>query len=248
MLAIHLPLIILLPIGPLIVVFANMDPFYYVFEIFLPSPYYRSISAVLGTILVRIFLSILGTFEYCRFATFHLFLVISGACAMITCLKQLTNPFRKSEQSILNIYTRLRIILKVLDDFLRHVVMLLMICTQVVVTGLWWIVIKCSGVLPLSIYIMACLVALISACVVVILLPRGVEISDASEKFVEFKKASYHTYNKFNHKRYFYLQWKSQRMLPIRFGVQFIVNKDTPINYLNVLITNLTNGILLIHP
>lgn len=248
MLAFHLPMITLLPIGPIIVVFADIDPFYYVLEILLPSAYDRSISQILGTIFLRVFLSTLGAFEYCRFSSFHLFFAISGACAMITCLKQLTNPFRKSEQSVLSIYTQLRIILKVLDDFLRHVVMLLMICTQVVATSLWWIVIKCYGVLPLSVYMMACIVALINTFVVVILLPRGVEISDSSEKFVEYKKASNHTYNKFNPKRYFYLQWKSQRMLPIRFGVQFIVNKHTPINYLNVLVTNLTNAILLIHP
>lgn len=246
--SIHLPIIPVLPVVSFVAVFGNIDPFYYVLELILPSPYYRSIFLIIASIAIRISLTLMATYEFCRFACFHLFLAISGACAMITCLKQLANPFCKTEQSILGIYTKLRIILKITDNFLHHVVMLFIVCSQVVVTCLWWIVIKCYNILPVTVNLMLWMLTLISTLIVIILLPRAVEISDSSEKFVEFKKAMHHTYNKANKHRYYFLQWKSQRMLPIRFGTQFVINKDTPINYFNVLITSLTNAILLIHP
>lgn len=92
------------------------------------------------------------------------------------------------------------------------------------------------------------MVASIATAGVIVLLPRGVEISDASLNFVVRKKALCHTFNKYNKNYYYYMRWNSQRMLPVRFGAQFILSKDTPINYLAVLMTNLTNSILLINP
>ncbi len=48
--------------------------------------------------------------------------------------------------------------------------------------------------------------------------------------------------------RVYYLEWNSQRFLAIRLGSQLTFTQDTLRDYLDVLITNLTDALLLISP
>ncbi len=84
--------------------------------------------------------------------------------------------------------------------------------------------------------------------IVITIIPRAVEISDTSEKFLKYKTATNHTFNRSSRKYYYFLKWGSKQMLPMRFGTYFVISVETPINYLEVLMINLTNATLLISP
>ncbi len=226
----------------------DLDPFYFVFELFLPSPYYRSLGLILGIPLVRFLLSFVCIFEFQRFFTVLIFVALSGARTMLECMTELKYLSRKSEMYCLNLYARLRVLLTSGDFFLRHVLALLLTCGQIIITSFWWVALKCGNVLPNYIIIFFYILAIISVGIVVILLPQAVEISESSFEFVTRKKSTYHTFNRRNKNYNNFVCWKSQRNLPIRFGVQFTLNKDTPIGYFEVMMTNLTNSVFLIQP
>lgn len=233
---------------PLLGILCNLDPSYYVLELILPSPFSRNLSIIILTYLLRLFLTILWVFEFQRFATIFLFLTISCAHTMARCTKEITSPSQNSERSILRYYTILRLFIISSDDFLRNAVALMLICGQVFITITWWIVLKCWTILPTYITLIFFLSAVALVALFTILLPQVVQIYETSLKFIIFKRSTYHTYNRYSKNYYYFLKWRSQCMLSIRFGVQFTVNKDTPINYLAVLMTNLTNSVLLINP
>ncbi len=81
---------------------------------------------------------------------------------------------------------------------------------------------------------------------VILVLLQSAELSEASMEFDKQKRSSYHTFNRSRKNYYHFIRWKSQRMLPVRFSAQFTLNKDTPIKYFEVVLTNLTNAVLLI--
>lgn len=76
-----------------------------------------------------------------------------------------------------------------------------------------------------------------------VLPPRGVELSDASHKFVMHNRAINHCYSRYSGRYHRYSVWRSQNMLPIRFGEYFVINKDTSSVFCNLLMSNLTDAI-----
>ncbi len=233
---------------PFVGVCLDLDPFYFVFELILPSSYYRSLSTIIGILVVRYCLGVICTFEWQRFTTILLFLIICVTHTILECMKQLNKSFGNSERQRLNLYTKLQVLLISGDYFIRHLVALLLTCGQIIIITFWWISLKCSKMLPTYLIMFTYLVAMISTALAILMLPQAVEIGEISMNFVDHKTKSYHTFNRYNKNYYYYLRWKSQRRLPVRFGVQFTLNKDTPIKYFEVMMTNLTNAALLIDP
>lgn len=244
----HLLLSIIGPFVPIVGIVWNLDPFYHAFDLVLPSKYERSLTFVLTIPLLRLFLGWVCVYEFSRFTCILLILLISTSLTMVTCLRQLVRQSSRTEWSTLQLYTQLRIVLKIGDYFIHFFLLFLLVCVQFILTTIWWLVLKCWDLLPIFITVIAIYAAVLATVAVSSILSMGVEICSTSQKFILHKKAVNHTFNKHNDKRYIFLKWASQRMLPIRFGSQFTFSKSTPIGYLEVFITNLTNAVLLINP
>lgn len=246
--ALNLVYIVISAVFPIVGVMSELDPFYSVFELILPSRYERSIPVIVVVPIIRLFFSFICVFEFVRFISTLIFLCITVIFTIVTCLRQLMLESSYPEVCLIHLYTQLQIILKTGDYFIRYVLMLLMVSAQVLIVTMWWTILKCWHQLPIYFTFVCGVVTSFTTLTVMILLPRGVEISNASQKFIENQKAIHHTFDRNNKNRYYFLRWYSQRMLPIRFGVQFTLSEDIPNNYLSVLMTNLTNSILLINP
>ncbi len=80
------------------------------------------------------------------------------------------------------------------------------------------------------------------------ILPHVAQICELSQKFVLQGRAIYHTFNRNKTTYYYLIRWKSQRLLPVRFGVQFTLNQTAEMNYYQVFINNIFNAILLYNP
>ncbi len=170
----------------------ELDPFYFVFELLLPSPYYRSLTFILAIPLLRFFLGLVCVFERQRFITILLFLMISGFQTLLVCIRELSNLPKNLERDCMNWYIQLRVLLISGDYFVRHVVALLLACGQVIIISCWWIALKCGSLLPNYLIIFFYLSAIVTVGMVILILPQAAEISEASMEFVKQKRASYH--------------------------------------------------------
>ncbi len=233
---------------PVVSVFVKLDPFYYIFEFFLPPPNERCLVLICGTIFIRFVLSAVGAYEFLRFSTLHLFVYLSIFLTILTCLRNVIKMLRVGETTTLKLYIMLSIIMKTVDYFIRHVIAHLLFFCQILLVSTWWLVFKCYFIMPVIMTSVFGIAAVGTLIIIIPIISIAVEISNTSQQFVNHKKAMSHTFNRRSRKYYYYLKWNSQRILPMRFGTQFIIGVNTPISYLDVLMVNLTNAILLINP
>ncbi len=248
MIAVHLVLLSICFIMPIVGTLAELDPFYFIFEFALPSIYERSLLSIFVTYFIRLFICSIGIYEFARFISLHIFVCVCIVFTISNCLRKLFRNSKSQEGSVLRLYIQLRIVMKTIDYFLRHVVILLFVCAQLLIVSIWWLILKCWNILPIYMTLVFLMVAFNVTSTVSVLLPRSVEISDSSAKFIAIKKAEHHSFNGRSKTYYYFLKWSAQRMLPMRFGTQFTLSKKTPISYIDVLMVNLTNAILLVNP
>ncbi len=233
---------------PIIAVFAELDPFYFIFELILLSPYERSISMIMNSFLARLFLVQFCVVEVWRFAFVIMFVLMCIASTLATCLENITQKVETIENNKYSFNTQLRIVLKTTDFFLRHVIVFSMICVEHTFPTVLWLLLKCWNILPAYVTFVFYLIINVIIAATLLILPLSVKIGDISEIFVLSKTASNHTFNRSNKKYYYYLKWKSLQKLPIRFGVQFILTRQTLNNYFSLLMENITNAVLLVNP
>lgn len=233
---------------PVITVLTNLDPLFYVLNFFLPPEKETCLALIVATLFLRLFVSAIGTYEFLRFNTLHFFVILSILQTTLACLRSVTENSFLKERLTFKLYTILRIIMKTADYFSRHVVAHLLLFCQISIVSMLWLVLKCWHILPIFITSMFGLTAVSALYVIILNIHCAVEISHSSDKFVQCKKALNHTFNRESGKHYSFLKWSSQRMLPIRFGTQFVIGAKTPISYFEVLMINFTNAVLLINP
>lgn len=233
---------------PLATVLMDLDPAYFMQEILLPSPYERRFKTIVLLFFIRWSLFSVVVLEFSRFLFNNFIFLIAPLFTLIKCVNQLIHNAQISERSTLKLYMHLRIILKIGDRFIRQIVALLLTFGQVVITVSFWMVHKCSHILPISITIVACFSFVVFTLAVAIMLPSAVKITENSHKFVMRKMAIHHTFNRYNPKYYYCVKWKSKRLLAVRCGEQFVLNRNAELGYYEILITNMTNAILLINP
>lgn len=192
-------------------------------------------------------MTILG-YESSRFSILYLFVFQSLTVTTSTCLRKIIRNTWMTETKTLQLYNMLRVSLKSSDFYTQYIYFYLLVLLQIFITLSMWVVIKGWNILPIYITLVFGLAAKSTLVTIPLIMPPAVEICETSEKFVKLKKLMYHTFKRGSIKYHCFLKWRSQRMLPIRFGTYFIMNARTPIRYFKVLVDNLTNAILLVNP
>lgn len=226
----------------------ELDPFYFVFEFILPSVYERDRFTIFLVLIIRIFLCTSCLFEILRFGSLNLFVGLFAVHTMFTCLQQLIKlSFKSSERTVIYLYDLLCVTLKMGEQFNRFILSLIMTSFQFILTTNWWMVLKCSDRFPFPLYLGFVFNAAIFTLGVAFVLPRAVLISEISKKFVASKTFQYQTCNRWNARYYYFCKWRAHKMLAIKFGIQFILSKDTPVICLDVLLANITNAVLLVN-
>lgn len=233
---------------PIFGIYQNIDPFYHVFEAFLPSAYDRSLSQIIGIVFVRLFFTFVCLFEFTQFSFIITMTVLSIYFTLCSCFFSLSQLSPNRDTLTLHLYTQLRVFLYHGDYVIRNVMAIILFCLQVMVTLEWWFSLKGWGILSTSVSIFICTCAFFTTALILIFLPLGVELSARSKRFVKDRVKHYHGYNRCNPKYFWFLRWMSQQLLPIRFGTQFILDYDTLLGYFESLIGNITDAVILINP
>ncbi len=95
------------------------------------------------------------------------------------------------------------------DYFVRHVAILYLLFTQIVITAISWIIVKCNHILPINLTFVADLIRIFITTALVIILPHVVKICEISQKFVLQRRAVYYTVNRHKTTYYYFIKWKS---------------------------------------
>lgn len=231
---------------PIVGVLSNSDPFGHIFDLFGER---QSESLKLVIFIARFLLMIACLYEFSRYGTLICFVFFSIVFTISTCLRKVIRDFMAPDEVSFKLYNHLCIVIRQTEYFTSHLFAVLLVISQILMVSLWWFLVKCWNLITIYITMLFGVVAMGTLfTTVIIIVPYAVEISEASKKFLETKKAKHHTFNRRSKKYYCFCKWSSRQMLPMRFGSRFVMSVKTPINFLNVLMTNLANATLLINP
>lgn len=235
-------------VSPLVIYYFQLDPFFFIFEILAQESDARSLLAKLLIESTRIFMIFITTYEFMRFSFLLIFSSLCYIPTIIDCLKKLLKQPNNLISRTLRLFIQLRLIVTGGDFFVRNVVAVAMFCSQVLIITANWFVIKCWDLFPLSLLSDSMNTILITTIVMAVFLTMATEINDTSVKFLEHEKNVSHLVTNGSKNRYYFLKWNAQRNLSLRFGIQFTLNRDASNTYFEVLMTNMTNALLLINP
>lgn len=192
----------------------ELNPYYLIFELVLPSPYERSLTIIFFGFCLRLALLFVCVAEFFRFVTTIVFIVLAFLFTGSTCLKKIATNQHTSTRTTLQLYVQLRVSLVIGDYFFRHIVILFMLFGQILLTTTSWMVLKCRHILPVYIILVAFLILLFTTIGLFIILPPIVKICEFSQKSVQKRRAAFHTFNRHKTTYYYFLRWRSQRLLP----------------------------------
>lgn len=233
---------------PVTVVLLELDPYYHIFELFLPSRYKQGIIVIFVVFWIRLIIFTIRLAEFLRFNCMILFLTLSLTFTLTTCLKKVISQETFTERTTLKLYTQLRLIMLMSETIIHLVLPLAMIFVQILITVTKWFVLTCRYILPFYLTYLAILLLVVTILVSVMTLNLGVQISEGSQRFILQKRALYFSFNRNKAKYYYFSRWRSERWLPVRFYLQLNLNQESVMNYYEVIIDGIFNAVLLINP
>lgn len=240
-----IPLVLVLPI---VIVRIPLDPFHFIFQLVLADPYEKILLLKLFIFILRLLVTYFFIFEFMRFVSLLTLFSLSFAFTIMNCMQNCIIKPKSLDRITLHNFIHLRVIFKLGDYFIRHIVSLIIIITQVTFIIAGWVVIRGWHKLPVYIILEAFMGMLIALISMIVFLKVSNKIGETSKTYLKDKCSANHTFAKFHKNRYYYLKWYAQKSLRIRFCSQFVLEKDTIIQYFSKLVTNLTDAILLINP
>ncbi len=228
-------------------VVTNIDPFYFISEqVFLCNPYYRSTEAIVLVPLVRMILTYFCVIEFLRFAVVAAFVIVITIFVMVSVATKLAHMYL--EKCLLH-FVELRLVSGAVGLFTSNTVSVLVFGSQIINILLLWIVFKCFKLLSTPIYIMVCSIATYIIVICVVLFPTITKIRRETKHLIETKRCLHFCSSRANSKKYYYYSlWKAQKSVYFTCGTFFIFQRGVTISYMEQLINNLVNAVILIDP
>ncbi len=144
----HLQQLAICALLPVVTVFANIDPLYLILQMFLPPANQCNLILVVATFVVRFFMLTIFTYECSRFSTIHFIVFLSIIFTMNNCLRTVIRNLLMPQTVSLKFYNQLSIIVKAFDQYTRCTFGCIFCIWQVIIVSTWWLVLKCSNILP----------------------------------------------------------------------------------------------------
>jgi len=233
---------------PLFCILCGLDSYsYIIMDIFMPHPYYHDfIMVIWTTILSYILLSFL---VYILFKQMGIVLAFVNAFGIV--FNSVLSTLEKSNLSTpqqLKVYSSLQICFKICGKLTDQIMATLFIWGLSICSILPWIAIKCIGIVPLFIVIGAVAATIGGVLIAVANLQMFTSIRQKSLEFIASGRASVFTFNRSKSWYYYLTKWRAQQVINMTCGGLFPISKHAIMVYLDVLSTNITNSVLLIHP
>jgi len=237
----------LAPILPLTSIYARLDPFYYVFEaLILPHPYYRSMSTILLTPIIRYFLSLICVVEFTRFALLGILFLTLSQLFTLYLLRKIARIESTTREKAHRMYIKLRLVFVALFHKLSFVASCLMFYIHAATVIGFWLLIQCWGLIPLFLSFVMVIVTFCAVFITLLFLPASAIIHEESEALIGAKRNRYYCTNYKRKWHYLeYIRWKAQHNIGIQCGSLFVIKHSTTENYFFRLVDSLANALLL---
>lgn len=217
------------------------------------DPHSRSISKILVFELVSFALFAQDIYMYCKYQFIFILIPCQMAVAITSSLEMFIRRDANgvvSEDILLHHFESIRLAIIITKDFIGQQALHTIIFSQVLLTIAAWLSINCYRML--HIYFVATMLAAFVGCLVtaIFLLTIMANARNISDKIIQKKRAQFsnRSLGKSSQGKYFSLKWAAQEPLPLYCGTHFAIDKDAVMNFVNVLMDNITNVILLIIP
>jgi len=156
------------------------------------------------------------------------------------------NKMLISENTYLKYFIHYRVFVVIAEKFISRLTLVLVIYSQVVLTGVGWMAVNGFYTFPPLMVAFAICMFVCGLPITIFLLHQTTYCRLLSVKVGDEKRNLFHTSKRNGPGYYMMLKWKAQQPFSLRCGDMFLLTKDAIINYVYVLNTNLTNAILLI--
>lgn len=113
-------------------------------------------------------------------------------------------------------------------------------------TGCAWFSINSFHTLPIFFIVGAITVLVCGLVTGLFLLQNTAQVCIDSAEIVRKKRSEYFGYNRSRQKYWYWISWLAQRECQLKCGRNFALGRETSLNYLSVLSTNISNAFLLI--
>lgn len=248
-----LPGVILISVLPpfvsIIAVMTDLDPFYYVLYEFLSHPYYRSVKVILVEPLARMIAVYFLLSEILRTAYITLVVIIATIYMFIS-IESSLQRVRVVGTNCLTAYVRARLVLATLgSEFIGNLIFVGLTLLHLALVFLVWVFIKIINNFPVFLIVMFGLVLLFLTGIMVLVLPVVARVSHESVILIKKKLDFYYCSSmRVKGRFYFMARWRAQQPLELKCGTFFSVKKGITRHFVNNLITNIANAVILISP
>lgn len=234
-----------------LVLFVNasgLDPFYFVFEEFLPSAYDRPNWIILTVFPIRFLMTWIIVLESIRLMALFFGTLFAGSYFFSTSSK-LFWLFPDEGGVCKWMFLQLRILYYHFEEPMNLVTMCLMVINQITLVFMTWFVIVCRDYFSNFLFFALCAVDLYVVVGTAVLISASGSVGEKIRSVIEAKRVFYFHPNKNLRKSYFYYSfWRAQQPCFVKCGSMFILEKTIPMTYFKVLVDNLVNAVLLIEP
>lgn len=226
---------------------ASLDPFRFVFEEFLPHPYFRSIEIIVGSWLARLILCIMCCCEFFRFIIFLAILLAAGTLTAISLVKiMLALP----GNICIPVYFQSRVLIASVFGVASTLVGVLTLVMHFSTIFLFWGGIMCWDYVPhlVCATLLGLGITFISYHTIILtFIGRAPELTESIIRHNMAQNFS-RRHNKLNQRYYTFLVWRAQQPIGLPCGSFFKVERSFTMAYLRELANNLVDTMLLIQP
>lgn len=232
---------------PFVACFLELDPYRILMKKFiLPHPFYYTFDEIIWPKIVSITLTGVLFFEVARVFTIFLFLLLLLGQQVFLCLFVLELVSTWYEKFTLIYYESARILLATVSPFFGIVQVVIFYAIALSCFTAWLVLV---GNQELPAFCLFFVSMIFVACIVLVQLSLKWATNCALRSaHVVRMKLKNGDFGLSRNARYFNKKWKAQPTLYIKCGSQFHISNASAMAYMDVVICNVTNAVLLIRP
>jgi len=153
-----------------------------------------------------------------------------------------------SGKNVLRYYEHLMIIAMLGRTFVAFLCLSFVAWTVPFFSTIAWFSVRCAGIMPAFVIVAASAGFVGGVGLAIQILYQMANVRVISDNFIKSQRARFHTFNSRRYNYFYTLKWKAQQPIPAYCGEQFQMSREAVILYLEVIITNVTDALLLIKP
>lgn len=215
------------------------------------DPYEMTVSRIL--VCESVSLLLFGVGHYIFFK--YVFVFISVPSLMTVAAKSALDMFVghdalqvHSEDFLLRHFETTRLVIIIAKRFIGQQSLYTIVISQIYLTIAAWLCINCHKIIPW--FVIATMAAGFVGCfgLAVFLLTMIAKLGTLSRRIIEGKRTQFGSkiHGMQTRNKYLSLKWTAQQPLPLSCGPHFAIDQDAVMNYVNVLMDNISNAVLLI--